>query len=141
MKNGVVLALAVLATTERSTCLGHVNDHQNQQQPQQNQKQSPKVAGDIEKLPLFVTFDSGIPVDSINSSVTPFIDQERFVWGVGNDATRIAAYRKANPNIRLSYYMPYSRAPAASLGFDLAFWQATHPDWILYQCDRKTVSS
>ena len=36
--------------------------------------------------------------------------------------------------------MPYSRSPAAAAGFDLAFWNQTHPDWVLMQCDRKTVA-
>jgi len=36
--------------------------------------------------------------------------------------------------------MPYSRAPAARLGFTLDWFQAHHPDWVMYRCDRKTVA-
>ena len=87
-------------------------------------------AGD-ERLPLFVTFDSGIPTANISSNVTPFVGQEKFVWGAQADAERLAEWRTATADVKLSYYMPYSRAPAASLGFDLSFWQREHPDWIL----------
>ena len=93
-------------------------------------------------IPLFLTFDSGISPASV--ATTPFAKQEVFVWGasVGSDtaAARRAAFKKANPNISLSLYMPYSRAPSASLGFNLAWFERHHPDWILYQCDRKTVA-
>eukprot|EP00750_Incisomonas_marina_P033186 INCI961.1.p1 GENE.INCI961.1~~INCI961.1.p1 ORF type:complete len:430 (-),score=47.29 INCI961.1:74-1363(-) len=91
-------------------------------------------------LPLFVTFDAGIPVENITREAAPFVVQEQFVWGAEPDPARISAWRAANPRTELSYYLPYSRSPAASLGFDLAFWQREHPDWVLYQCDRKTVA-
>ena len=86
--------------------------------------------------PLFVTFDSHISPSSI--AKVPFLSQEVFVWGA--TTSHVPAWRDASPDIKLSYYMPYSRAPAARLGFDLSFWQAEHPDWILYRCDRKTVA-
>ena len=86
--------------------------------------------------PLFVTFDSHISPSSI--AKVPFLSQEVFVWGA--TTSHVPAWRDASPDIKLSYYMPYSRAPAARLGFDLSFWQADHPDWILYRCDRKTVA-
>jgi hypothetical protein len=54
----------------------------------------------------------------------------------------IAAFRSTNPNITLSYYMPFHRDngtftdnPALQ---SLASWKATHPRWILYKCDRVT---
>jgi hypothetical protein len=89
------------------------------------------LANDNGSIPLFVTFDAGIPVSQINAAATPFVGREQFVWGVDAEPERLAAWRAASPSVKLSYYMPYSRAPAASLGFDLAFWQREHPDWIL----------
>ncbi|GCE17411.1 hypothetical protein KDK_12110 [Dictyobacter kobayashii] len=62
-----------------------------------------------------------------------------FVWGARQD--HMDAYRTANPNIVLSYYMTIHRDDGA---FDqsnigtLAYWQQVHPDWILYKCDQKT---
>jgi hypothetical protein len=92
-------------------------------------------------LPLFLTFDSQVPIASINGSdAPPFLSREVFVWGARSDPARLAAWKQAAPNASLSYYMPYSRAPRASQGFGLAFWQATHPNWVLYQCDQKTVA-
>jgi hypothetical protein len=91
-------------------------------------------------LPLFLTFDSGVPIASINGTAVPFVSREKFVWGASPSPARLAAWKQAVPKISISYYMPYSRAPSASKGFGLEFWQATHPDWILYQCDQKTVA-
>lgn len=93
-----------------------------------------------ESLPLFVTFDSGIPIGSMTRAASPWISQERFVWGASLDSDRLNAWRAAAPQVSLSYYMPYSRAPAASMGFPLSFWLETHPEWVLYQCDQKTVA-
>ena len=88
--------------------------------------------------PIFVTFDSGIPTLNISENPPSFVNEIEFVWGAST--SHVSAWRKANPNTKLSYYMPYSRAPAASLGFDLTFWKTHHPDWILYKCDQKTVA-
>mgnify|MGYP001189770748 CR=1 FL=1 len=86
--------------------------------------------------PIFLTFDSGIPSENITTSTFP--KQIEFVWGAST--THVQAWRRANPNTKLSYYMPYSRAPAANLGFTLSHFQKYHPDWILYRCDRKSVA-
>jgi hypothetical protein len=65
-----------------------------------------------------------------------------FVWGA--DQNQLAAFRAGNPNIMLSYYMPFHRDSGTftnmDLGksHDLAYWKNLHPDWILYQCDRTT---
>jgi len=91
-------------------------------------------------IPLFLTFDSGVAPASINKSATPFLPQLSYVWGASPDPARLAAYKAAAPKVLLSYYMPYSRAPAASEGFTLAFFEARHPEWVLYRCDRKTVA-
>ena len=65
-----------------------------------------------------------------------------FVWGA--DIDQLAAFRAGNPNIQLSYYIPFNRDNGT---FDdaeqgrkhgLAYWKNFHPDWILYQCDRTT---
>ena len=98
-------------------------------------------------VPIFLTFDSRVAPSSINGSAAqrvPYLDQLTYVWGSSVDGAdadaRRAAYRAAAPLAKLSYYMPYSRAPAASRGFDLAFWNSYHPEWVLYKCDRKTVA-
>ena len=71
-------------------------------------------------------------------SQVPWVSQEVFVWG--SSASRVASWRQVHPRVSLSYYMPYSRAPSASLGFTLAWFQQHHPDWIMYRCDKKTVA-
>ena len=89
-------------------------------------------------LPLFVTFDGGLNPSKIAAAASTVAPRETFVWGASPGNLR--AWQAAAPHASLSYYMPYSRAPAASMGFDLAFFQAYHPDWVLYGCDRTTVA-
>jgi len=90
------------------------------------------------RTPVFLTFDAGIPSENISDTPPTFINQVEFVWGAST--THVKAWRESSPSTKLSYYMPYSRAPAASLGFTLSFFLKNHPDWILYRCDRKNVA-
>src|SRR5205823_3414748 len=63
-----------------------------------------------------------------------------FVWGAA--VNHIQAIRAGNPNIFITYYIPFHREsgtftnPGAT--HDLNYWKAMHPDWILYKCDRVT---
>ena len=94
-------------------------------------------------MPLFVTFDSRIDAATIRpgAATVPWLQQEVFVWGADSShAATFSAWLALKPQVALSYYMPYSRAPAARLGFTLAWFQAEHPDWVMYRCDRKTVA-
>ncbi len=65
-----------------------------------------------------------------------------FVWGAETD--QVAAFRAGNPQILLSYYIPFHRDngifsnPDLGKKHDLAYWKNLHPDWVLYQCDRTT---
>ena len=92
------------------------------------------------KIPLFLTFDSHInPADiAAGSQQAPYAAQEVFVWG--SSSSRVSSWLGLRPEVVTSFYMPYSRAPSASLGFDLAWFQQHHPDWIMYREDRKTVA-
>ena len=88
---------------------------------------------------LFQTFDYNI------SNQTTIAKRYDFVWGAR--LKNITAWRSGNPNIFLSYYLPFHREQGTFSGakflnssqeHDLDYWKATHPDWILYQCDRTT---
>ena len=54
----------------------------------------------------------------------------------------VATYRQINPNMYLTYYIPFHRDYGTfwdnSAIHDLAYWKAAHPDWVLYRCDRST---
>jgi len=54
----------------------------------------------------------------------------------------VAAYRSTNPNIFLTYYITFHRDNGAFTDSTalkgLSGWQAIHPDWVLYRCDRVT---
>lgn len=55
-----------------------------------------------------------------------------FFWG----STQRDSAHAGNPAAVISAYLPLHRDPDPS--HDLAWWNAFHPSWVLYQCDRKT---
>lgn len=87
-----------------------------------------------DNIHTFQTFDYNI------SDPSALANSFDFVWGA--EAGHVSAYRAANPNISTSFYIPFDRDwgtfPDSKTIHSLAYWQAVHPDWILYQCDRKT---
>src|SRR5439155_5684487 len=83
---------------------------------------------------LFQTFDYNI------SDPATIAKRYDFVWGGQSD--HVAAFRASNPGMSISYYIPFHRDegtfPGGRMQHDLAYWEVTHPDWILYKCDRVT---
>lgn len=82
----------------------------------------------------FQTFDYNI---SDPASIASRYD---FVWGA--NVEHVAAIRAGNPNIFITYYIPFhvdwgtfARNDARQ---NVAYWKKVHPDWILYKCDRVT---
>lgn len=63
------------------------------------------------------------------------IDASRYelVWGASDLLGPM--YRKTNPNIILTLYIPFSRDNELNT---LEHWKSVHPDWIVYQCDKVT---
>jgi hypothetical protein len=65
------------------------------------------------------------------------------VWG-SNSTEMVNAWRTKNPTIRLSYYLPLGTdalsAQFGDLGRSIKWWNKNHPDWVLYECDEKTVA-
>ena len=80
----------------------------------------------------FLTFDYRITAAQI-PQIAPRTD---FVWGA--DGSNVQAWHAANPKTFVSYYIPSNQDPNAN---SLSYWQANHPDWVLYQCDRKTPAT
>ena len=56
----------------------------------------------------FLTFDSGATLPAIAA----FGNRIDYVWGADSKPEHIAAWRKVNPNIVLSHYIPFTRDPA-----------------------------
>ena len=73
----------------------------------------------------------GITDDAIREHA-PAID---FVWGA--NASQIPLWRAANPATILGFYMKFTR----DVVNNLTWWQAHHPSWVLYTCDRVTTSA
>lgn len=85
---------------------------------------------------LFQSFDYNI------HNPSPIARYYDFVWGA--TPRKVAAFRSGNPNAFLSYYIPFHRDsgtfenPGLGKQHDVNYWQSTHPDWVLYKCDRTT---
>ena len=83
---------------------------------------------------LFQSFDNKI-FDPTNAA--KYYD---FIWGAA--VNHVQAIRSGNPNIFISYYIPFNRDNGAFTNpnaiHDLSYWKVVHPDWILYKCDRVT---
>src|SRR2546429_7789259 len=83
---------------------------------------------------LFLSFDYNI---SDPAAVAKRYD---FVWGA--KVKHVAALRLANPNILITYYIPFHRDAGtfsnSNAYHDLTYWKTVHPDWVLYKCDRIT---
>jgi hypothetical protein len=77
----------------------------------------------------FVTFDYDIAPAAIPAIGTRTL----FVWGAR--ARNVEAWHRARPGLIVSHYVPFNRDPGDQ---DLAHWTSAHPDWILYECDRRT---
>jgi hypothetical protein len=78
-----------------------------------------------------------------NLSTSDIIQQGRhFSWltEVSPDPTRLAAWRRANKEIQVGIYLPFSRDWRSDTHpmEPLSWWESTHPDWIVYKCDRRT---
>ena len=85
----------------------------------------------------FLTFDSKVDP----ALAAAYADKIDYVWG--STESKISWWRASkNPNVVLSKYIPFTRDPApnSSIGKDehLAWWQANHPELVLYTCDQKT---
>jgi hypothetical protein len=59
------------------------------------------------------------------------------VWG--NREQTAIPWQSRNPGLSPLLYTPFD-TDSPDLGHGLAWWKATHPDWILYECDRTTIA-
>ena len=82
----------------------------------------------------FLTFDTGVSPSSITADRLSNYGSYGYVWGAS--LPHVPLYTKALPSLVTSKYIPYAWAPNASQS--LAWWQRTHPSFVLYKCDRKT---
>jgi Hypothetical glycosyl hydrolase family 15 len=83
---------------------------------------------------VFQTFDYNI------SNPAAIAKRYDFVWGA--EAYHVSAWRSSNRNIFISYYFSFNHDQGpfsdSTSFYSLTYWKATHPDWILYKCDRIT---
>ncbi len=76
------------------------------------------------------------------STIAQYYD---FIWGVA--PKNVAAFRRGNPNVFISYYIPFHRDNGTFLNSDLGqqhdlnYWHSSHPNWVLYKCDRVTPAN
>jgi hypothetical protein len=74
-------------------------------------------------------FSSTTPLTT--SQIESEAPHEDAVWGAFNPD----AWNAAHPGMFVSRYMLPAEDDKSISGHDLAWWQANHPDWILYACD------
>eukprot|EP00040_Diaphanoeca_grandis_P013809 m.69741 g.69741 ORF g.69741 m.69741 type:complete len:454 (-) comp24134_c1_seq2:106-1467(-) len=90
-----------------------------------------------EGIHAFLTFDSRATAENIAA----YADRIDYVWGASS--SHVAQWRNSsNPNVVLSYYIPFTRDPAphttGTPPTGLPWWIENHPELVLYQCDKKT---
>src|SRR5947209_13601678 len=77
----------------------------------------------------------GLPFDD-NTTPAAYIGKVDYIWG--------SQYPQRPPTgVFHTFYLPYDRDEDSRWykeAHDLTWWQANHPDWIEYQCDRTTVA-
>lgn len=86
----------------------------------------------------FLTFSSALSNDWVKSHGAEYV----FVWGESDGDTRnpdrARVWATYAPHTLLSTYFPYGRDPARRPPSE---WLSSHPDWILYQCDGKSMAT
>jgi hypothetical protein len=60
------------------------------------------------------------------------------VWGSRQNT--VIPWQTKNPANRPLYYTLFDADSPNQFGESLKWWQANHPDWILYECDKRTVA-
>jgi Hypothetical glycosyl hydrolase family 15 len=93
-----------------------------------------KFADTWDNIHLFLTFDYNLADPATSAK------HYDFVWGA--EMKNVTAFRSPNPGIFLTYYISFLR-DTGTFGdkgaiHSLMYWKTTHPDWVLYQCDRVT---
>jgi len=65
-------------------------------------------------------------------------DRYGAVWGSRQNT--VIPWQTNNPDNRPLFYTPFNTDVPGAMGHPLSWWQLNHPDWILYECDKKTVA-
>jgi len=60
------------------------------------------------------------------------------VWGSRQNT--VLPWQANNPSNRPLLYTPFDTDAPGALGHTLSWWQQNHSDWILYECDKKTIA-
>jgi hypothetical protein len=102
--------------------------------PYTNLKGTRPFIDTFNNIHLFASFDYNM---ADPAAVAKYYD---FFWGASvND---VQAIRAGNPDAFITYYIPFHREAGTfsdpNASHSLSYWKATHPDWILYKCDRVT---
>jgi len=60
------------------------------------------------------------------------------VWG--SRLNTVIPWQTNNPDLRPMFYTPFNTDVPGAMNHSLLWWQLHHPDWILYECDKKTIA-
>jgi len=139
----LVIGIALLALF--SALARNIFDYQNTTQRTNTLVSSSNMKGPVLHTPkntLPDTWNNIHPFQLFDTHVSSNVIARTYnaIWAAGLGRMRI--YRSINPGMFLSYYIPFNRDYGTffnnSTIHSLSYWQAAHPDWVLYQCDRVT---
>ncbi|HLQ28900.1 MAG TPA: hypothetical protein VK140_06650 [Ktedonobacteraceae bacterium] len=149
-KKGLIIALTGLVVLTLFVFISQSNTPSNQKAYRTNTlgKSSTGTApqGAIRKMISVDTWNNIHPFQAFDYYInTPSaIATVAHTYDVLYDAqlTNVPAYRANNPNMILTYYIPFHRDFGIftnnTLIHDLSYWKSLHPDWVVYKCDRVT---
>jgi len=149
-KKGLIIALTGLVVLTLFVFISQSNTPSNQKAYRTNTlgKSSTGTApqGAIRKMISVDTWNNIHPFQAFDYYInTPSaIATVAHTYDVLYDAqlTNVPAYRANNPNMILTYYIPFHRDFGIftnnTLIHDLSYWKSLHPDWVVYKCDRIT---
>lgn len=134
MKKVSIFTFILLTTTLAALLAGNSQAFAYSQPFNQQASKTRAFIDTWQDIHLLQDFDYNI------SNPTAVAARYDLIWGASTYT--LSAWRKGNPNIFLTYYMVFGRDSGtfqnSAQHRPLSWWQVNHPDWILYQCDKKT---
>ncbi|MBC5825072.1 MAG: hypothetical protein GIX02_09665 [Candidatus Eremiobacteraeota bacterium] len=83
------------------------------------------------RIALFQVFDERAHHGMTTNQILQDAPRYDAVWGAG----RPSVWNSAHPSMLVSLYFIQEQDWRQAGGHNLTWWQANHPDWILYACD------
>ncbi|MBC5829385.1 MAG: hypothetical protein GIW98_04235 [Candidatus Eremiobacteraeota bacterium] len=102
--------------------------------PTERPTPAPSSAGTLGKIGLLQVFDYNMTSEQATAAAAKY----RVVWGsgIGGRGASARAWQAGNAKLINARYFVQGTDVYGLSGHDLVWWQANHPDWIVYDCNR-----